>query len=110
MAEEPQGTLITLLDEEGKEHEFEHLASLEHEGSSYVALVPAYSEPEDILNSDGELVILKVITDEESGDDLLEAIKDDDEFEAVSAKFEELLEDEYEILDEDEDEDSDEIK
>jgi uncharacterized protein YrzB (UPF0473 family) len=99
MAEEKEDAIITLLDEEGKEHQFEHLASLEHEDSTYVALVPANEDAEQLLDSDGELVILKVVYDEESGEDVLEAIEDDDEFNAVSAKFEEMLEDEYDILD-----------
>ena len=104
MADEQEGNIITLLDEDGTEHEFEHLGSIEHDGSTYVALVPAYDDPEQILDGDGDLVILKVAYDEESGEDVLAAIEDDDEFNAVSEKFEELLDDEYDIIDE---EDSD---
>jgi uncharacterized protein YrzB (UPF0473 family) len=99
MAEEPEGTLITLLDEDGVEHEFEHLASLEHEGASYVALVPAYEDAEDLIDSDGELVILKVVEDEESGEELLAAIENEEEFDVVAKKFETMLDDEFEILD-----------
>ena len=109
MPDEPEDTLITLLDEDGKEHEFEHLASLEHEGATYVALMPSYSDPDEVLDSDGELVILKVEYDEDAGEDVLAAIEDEDEFNAVSKEFEEMLDDEYDILDEDdEDEDEDE--
>jgi uncharacterized protein YrzB (UPF0473 family) len=96
MAQEPEGTLITLLDDEGKEHEFEHLATLEYNEESYVALVPSYETPAESLEGDGELVILKVVTDE-NGDELLASIEDDTEFEAVAKEFEKLLDDEYEI-------------
>jgi uncharacterized protein YrzB (UPF0473 family) len=115
MEREPDGTIITLLDEEGNEHEFEHLASLEHKGSTYVALIPAFDSdaPEKTVEDDGELLILKVVV--ENGEELLSAIEDDLEFAAVSEKFEELLDDEYQILDgdeehlpEDEDENEDE--
>lgn len=101
MDREPEGTLVTLLDEDGNEKEFEHLATLEHNGSSYVALVPAFMEPEQLVESDGELVILKIVPDED-GEDVLVSIDDDDEFEAVSGKFEKMLESEYEILEENE--------
>lgn len=117
MDHEAEGTLVTLLDEDGNEKEFEHLATLEHDGSSYVALVPAFLEPEELVESDGELVILKIIVDD-TGEEILSSIDDDDEFDAVSSKFEKMLENDYEILednetdgdelDEDDDEDGDE--
>lgn len=103
MAEEPDGTLITLMDEDGNEHEFEHLATLDHEGSTYVALVPAYTEPEEFVESDGELVVLRMTTDAETGDDMLESISDENEFRAVLDEFEEMLKDDYDILGDDED-------
>lgn len=102
MEREPEGTLITLMDENGKEREFEHLASLEYEGSTYVALIPVFQDPEELIESDGDLVILKIATDDK-GEDILVTVDDDDEFYAVSEKFEKMLENEYEIID-DEDE------
>lgn len=96
MEREPEGTLITLSDEEGNEREFEHIATLEHDGSSYVALMPTFEDPEELVEGDGQLVILKVVTDE-NGDEILATVDDDVEFETVSEKFEKLLEDDYEI-------------
>lgn len=98
---EDEGTLVTLLDEEGNEQEFEQLASLEYEGVEYVALVPYYSDPEKLIESDGELVILKAAEDE-GGEQFYAAIEDDAEFDAVADRFREALEDEYELDDEDE--------
>jgi Protein of unknown function (DUF1292). len=104
MEREPDGTLITLLDEDGVEREFEHLASLEHEGTTYVALVPAYQEPEELVEGDGELVILKIAEDED-GEEILTSIDDDGEFDAVAHEFEEMLENDFDIKGiEDEDE------
>nr|PZM88064.1 MAG: DUF1292 domain-containing protein [[Clostridium] cellulosi] len=105
MGREPDGTLITLLDENGEEKEFEHLASLEYEGSTYVALIPAFQKPEELVESDGNLVILKIESDDK-GEDILVTVDDDDEFYTVSKKFEKMLENEYEIID-DEDETND---
>lgn len=100
MGKEPEGSLISLLDEDGKEQEFEHLASLEHNGSDYVALIPYNENPEDLVEDDGELVILKIV--EENGEELLSSIDDELEYEEVARQFEELLQDEFEIEDEDE--------
>lgn len=99
MKNENNGTLITLLDEEGKEEQFEHLATTQHNGASYVALVPYYESPEELIEDDGELVILKII-EEEDGEEVLAAIEDEEEFNIVANKFEEILEDEFEIKDE----------
>lgn len=113
MEREPDGTLITLMDEDGNEKEFEHIATMDHNGSSYVALIPAFQEPEELVEGNGQLVILKMVTDE-NGEDILSSIDDDEEFDTVASEFEKLLENEYEIEDqdlendEDEDEDDDE--
>lgn len=98
MPEEPEGKLISLLDEEGNAHEFEHLATVEYAGASYVALMPVYDKPEDLLESDAELVILKIIEDEDSGEEMLAAVEDDDEFDAVSEEFEKILGEDYDIV------------
>ena len=54
--------VISLLDEDGKEHEFEIVDALELEEKQYLALVPLYdeSQAEEALEDSGELVILRV--------------------------------------------------
>ncbi len=71
---------LTLTDEDGVETEFYVIGALELETGSYLAL-----EPTD--NDDDEYVILKVVTDE-NGEETLETIDDDDEFDAVADAFE----------------------
>ena len=56
--------LLTLSDEDGNEQEFEIIDSLELGDDFYYALVPILSD-ESIETDDGDLVILKVITEEE---------------------------------------------
>ena len=97
--------IITLTDEEGIEHTFELVDTLEKDGCSYVALITVGEEPEDLLLDDGSLVIMKVT--EEDGEEILELIDDDDEFEVISEIFMDRLSDLYEF-DDDEDDDEEE--
>ena len=86
--------IVSLVDEDGVESSFEVIDSLDVGEKSYVALVPV--EDEENLESDsGELIILRVI--EEDGQEYLEAIEDEDEFNDISAQFIERLEDYYDI-------------
>ena len=95
MAEEMEygsGLLYTLEDEEGNEKEFEVLGELEYRNAVYCALIPYYENPEDLLNDDGEFVVLKreMIDNEE----MLCTIEDDDEYDAVGNLFIEMFSEE----------------
>lgn len=87
--------LMTLLDEEGNEHEFEVADTLEDNDERYMALIPVFDDAEELLEDDGELVILKVVQEDE--EEFLEAIEDEEEFNHVSAIFMERLQDDYDI-------------
>lgn len=70
---------MTIVDEDGTEYELEVLTSLEYNGFTYLAVVPAGAEdPEDL-----QVSILKSV--EEDGEPILCAIEDQEEFEAVDA-------------------------
>lgn len=86
--------LLTLVDEDGVEHEFEVADTAEYEGGSYVALIPVLAG-EELLEDAGELVILRVV--EEDGEEFLEAIEDDDEFDRVGEFFMERLKDTFDF-------------
>ena len=87
--------LISLTDEEGNEYKFELLDRLETEDGEYIALIPALDDPQDSLDDNGELVILKV--GEENGEEYYENIEDDDEYDTVADAFIARLQDLYEI-------------
>ena len=88
--------LITLVDDDGQEHEFEIIDSVEQpDGSEYVALVPVFGDGEEAEDS-GELIILKVV-EEEGGEEILEAIEDDEEFDRIGAVFKERLKDAFDF-------------
>lgn len=98
MPEEPEGKLISLLDEEGNTHEFEHLATVECADVSYVALTPVYEHPEDMLQDDAELVILKIVEDKDSGEEMLVTVDDEDELEAAAEELEKVLGEDFDIV------------
>jgi uncharacterized protein YrzB (UPF0473 family) len=87
--------IITLTDEEGEEHVFELVDTLEKGEDTYVALMTCTENPEDMLDEDLNLVIMKII--EEDGEEILEAIEDDDEFDEISEIFIDRLSDLYEF-------------
>ena len=95
MSEKYGNSLVSVLDDEGNEHQFELLDAIETDDGRYVALLPIYSEAEAALEDDGELVILEVVT--ENGEDLLMPIEDDEVFEDIASAFEERLSEYYEI-------------
>ncbi|HIR10900.1 MAG TPA: DUF1292 domain-containing protein [Candidatus Fimenecus excrementavium] len=90
--------IVSVVDEDGVEHTFEELDRIETDDARYVALLPVYDEAEDILDDDGELIILKV--NEEDGETYLEPIEDEDEFNEIGSIFEERLSDLFDIHEE----------
>ena len=73
--------LVELIDENGEHTVFEHLATLEYEGESYLALCDPESDEEDM-----EVFILKISTDD-NGQDVY-TVPDDSIADAV---FEQLV-------------------
>lgn len=69
---------LTIVDEDGTEYELEVLSTLEYNGDTYMAVVPA-GEGQDA--SELEVSILKSV--EEDGEPILCAIEDEAELEAV---------------------------
>jgi len=92
MAEEYNPDIVSVVDNDGVEHIFEELDRIETDDGKYVALLPVYDEAEDILDDDGEIILLKVEEDK-NGDTYLCPIEDGKEFDEVQKIFEERLED-----------------
>lgn len=89
--------IVTLSDDEGKEYTFEVLDAIETESGRYLAMLPIYDDPAQMLEDSGELVIVKV--EEEDGEEYYSEIEDDDEYETIADLFIERLEDFFEIED-----------
>ena len=56
--------LVSVVDENGVQHTFEELDRIETDEGRFIALLPVYSEAQDIIDDDGELIILSVVEDE----------------------------------------------
>ena len=91
MANEYGSDFMTIVDEDGQEYELEVLTSIEYNGATYLAVVPADDE-----NFEMEVCILKSV--EEDGEPILTAIEDEAELQAVNDLIMEQL---YEEEDED---------
>ena len=85
--------LVQLQDENGKDVNFEHLMTIEHEGNYYVVL-EATEDTDDC--KEGEAIILKIVRDEESDEDVYATIEDEAEFNAVFDKCMAAMEEEDE--------------
>lgn len=70
---------MTIVDEDGTEYELEVLSSLEYNGATYLAVIPAVDADEE---ADMEVSILKSVEDED-GEPVLCAIEDEQELESV---------------------------
>ena len=90
MNEEYGANIVSLTDEEGVEHEVEHLDTLELNDKLYLAFVEA-GIPED-SEEPVELIILRADKDE-NGEEILSSIDDEEELQAV---YEAFLEEEEE--------------
>lgn len=68
---------MTIVDEDGTEYELEVLSTLDYNGMTYLAVIPA----DDQEDAQTEVSILKSV--EEDGEPLLCAIEDEQELETV---------------------------
>ena len=85
MADEYGSDFLTIVDEDGNEYELEVLTTLEWNGSSYMAVIPASAGEDEEL----EVSILKSV--EEDGESILCAIEDEQELQDVYDQIMELL-------------------
>ncbi len=86
MSDEYGSDFITLTDDDGKEFELEHLDTLEYNGKSYMAFIPA-----DTADEADEVDMIILRADEEDGEEVLSTLDSDEELEAVYELFMERL-------------------
>ena len=68
---------ITISDEDGTEYELEVLSTIEYNGATYLAVIPA-----DLEQMSPEVAIVKSV--EEDGESILCAVEDPQELQAVN--------------------------
>lgn len=93
--------LITLIDDQNVEHNFEILDTIENDKGVFYALYPVFENAEEAVEDTGEYYIMEVI--EEDGEEQLAEVDDEallDELAAVFEKhFEELFDNPDEEID-----------
>ncbi|MCT4565377.1 MAG: DUF1292 domain-containing protein [Maledivibacter sp.] len=77
--------IISLMDENNKETEFEVIATLEINETEYAILLPLDEETDEAL-------VFKIAR--ENGEEILEYVDNDEEINMVAEAYDELLEDE----------------
>lgn len=92
MSDQYGSDFISIVDDDGNEFELEVLSTLEYNGNTYLAVIPAAESLEELQL---EVSILK--STEEDGEPILSVIEDEDELQAV---YDLIMEELYEEEDE----------
>ena len=74
--------------------------TLEEEEATFVALTPYFDDPADAVEDSGNLVIMRLVTDED-GEEFFEEIEDDVEFDRVGNLFMSRLQDLFDFAEDD---------
>ena len=93
-AAEEEASIVTLLDEDGNEHEFEHIDSFPFNGETYVVLIP--TEEEVAAGEADEVLIFTLQTDEEGNETLL-FVEDEAELDIAFDEFKSRMNDEFDF-------------
>ena len=92
MSDDFGNDLVTIIDDEGNEFELEVIESMDYNGQTYMAFLPADMSEDD---PDYGFILLRVVEDE-NGDEVFESIDDEDELQDVYERFMVLLYDDEE--------------
>ena len=93
MSNEYSPDLITLVDEDNIEHNFEILDTIEYEGKEYYALYPVFDDPEDMVADSGEYYIMEALNEDDELE--LAEVEDDDLIDKLSVIFESHFEENF---------------
>lgn len=87
--------LVTLSDDEGNEFTFEILDEIDSDDNHYVAMLPVYDDPKDMMEDADPLVIMKLVS--EADGDFFDEIQDENEFAKVADIFAARLSEVFDI-------------
>jgi uncharacterized protein YrzB (UPF0473 family) len=93
MNNEYEADLLTLMDDDGQEHEFEIIDELDTDEGHFLALVPTQQNPDD-LSSDAETYYIFEVA-EEDGEEFLQEVEDDQLLTKLSELFETRFNENY---------------
>lgn len=86
--------LITLIDDQGEEHEFEILDVIENTKGCFYALFPIPKTSEELVQSEGIYYIFEEV--EEDGEKQLAEVEDEKLLDELSEEFEKRFDEMYE--------------
>lgn len=86
--------LLTLVDEEGQEHEFEVLDVIDNGDGTFYALLPTFDDPQAQVEDAGAYYIFQSI-EAENGEQELAEVEDDALLDRLASEFESHFEELY---------------
>ena len=85
--------LLTLVDDDGKEREFEVLDVIDGDDGGFYALQPAYDTPQEKVDAQGTYYIFEAI--EENGEQELAEVENQELLDKLAKEFEKRFEEIY---------------
>ena len=82
---EEMADLVTLCDDEGNEFTLEVLDEMDLDDVHYVAMLPVYDDPADMVDDADPLIIMKQVSEPDG--DFFDEIADEEEFARVADVF-----------------------
>lgn len=92
-SEEENDGFVTLLDDDGNEHRFEHLDTFNLNGETYVVFVPATDSDE----IEAEEVIIFTVGEDENGDEAFLLVEDEAELDMAFEEFKRRVSEEFDF-------------
>lgn len=92
--ETDEPTLVTLMDENGSEHQFEHVDSFPFNGETYVVLIPT---EEEIAEGEADEILFFTLQTDEEGNESLSLVEDEAELDMVYEEFKTRMQDEFDF-------------
>ncbi len=93
MNDEYGADLITLIDDDGEEHEFEILDVIDNDDGCFYALLPTFEDPQEKVDAEGTYYIFEAI--EENGEQQLAEVEDEELLDKLAELFEGRFEELY---------------
>ncbi len=89
--------LVTLSDDDGNEFTLEVLDEIDMDDNHYVAMLPVYDDPKDMMADEDPLVIMKQVSEPEG--EFFEEIENEEEFARVGDVFAARLSEVFDVKD-----------
>lgn len=83
--------LVSLLDDDGNEYEFEIMAELDYEDGHYYALVPLFQLPDEDDDDNENVYMIFEAVEDENGEPQLAEVEDELLLDKIAEQFEAMM-------------------